>query len=138
MLEPPHVGDWKFGAKIRIEDHITDIANVPRRLKSIETQIVLRERYETAYGIYQHTDANDHFALVRHHWCEDTIVASRLRERMEAFVTNRVGKHFDVSFKEFLEQPSYVCDLMLEVLKDMPPQNKELEDLLKEMQDGKK
>lgn len=133
MVEPNHVGDWKFGVEVRIEEHIADITKVPRRLTSIETQIVLRERYETAHGIYNHANADDHFALIKHHWAEDTIVASRLRERMEAFITARVGKHFDMSFKEFLEYPPYVCDLMLEVIKDLPEQNKELMDLLEGM-----
>lgn len=139
MIEPPHVGDWKFGTNVRIEEHIEDVTKVPRRLTSIETQIVLRERYETAHGIYNHQGANDHFALVRHHWCEDTIVASRLRERMEAFKTLRVGKYFDISFKEFLEQPTYMCDLMLEVIAAAPEDNKEIQDLLNDFnKDSKK
>ena len=132
-MEPVHVGDWKFGTNVRIEEHIGDITKVPRRLTSVETQIVLRERYETAHSIYNHTDANDHFALVRHHWSEDTIVASRLRERMESFKELRIGKYFDISFPEFLKQPTYMCDLMIEVIKEAPEENKELHDLLNEM-----
>lgn len=102
-------------------------------------QILLRERYEMAHGIYDHKAAvNDHFALVRHHWCEDTIVASRLRERMEAFTDLRVGHYFHVSFTEFLNQPSYVCDLMLEILeKRAPAQEQELQDVLDEFKKTK-
>lgn len=118
---------------VRIEDHISDIVKVPKRFKSTDLQILLRERYERAHGIYDHQDANDHFALVRHHWSEDTIIASRLRERMAAFVEKQVGRHFNISFPEFLEQPSYVCDMQLEVLADMPQQNKEIEDLLDDL-----
>lgn len=49
---------------------------------------------------------------------------------MEAFVEKRVGDFFKVSFTEFLEQPPYVCDLMLEVLSNMPERHKELHDLM--------
>jgi hypothetical protein len=99
--------------------------------------MVLRERYEQSHGIYNHAGANDHLALVRHHWSEDAISASRLRERLEAFKDNRVYQTLGLSFKEFLEQPPYLCDLQLEVLKNSPQEHsKELEDLLAEL--GKK
>lgn len=98
----------------------------------------MRERYEQAHGIYDHRAAEgDHFALVRHHWCEDTIVASRLRERMEAFRDLRIGSAFNMSFTEFLNQPPYMCDLMLEVMeKHAPQETQELNELLQEMKKG--
>lgn len=123
---------------------------MPKRFASTDVQILLRERYEQAYGIYDHlavkaaatADASrdDHFALVRHHWSEDSVVASRLRERMEAFITMRVGHNFHISFMEFIELPTYVCDLMLEVLdKRGPGESQELQDLINEMKNqGKK
>lgn len=88
-----------------------------KRLVSTSAQIVLRASYETAYGIYNHDSAEgDHpLALVMHNWAEDNIVGGRLRERMEAFARNGVGKHFHMSFEEFINQPPYVCDMMLEV-----------------------
>jgi hypothetical protein len=107
---------------------------VPKRFVSTDVQILLRERYEQAHGIYDHKAAeNDHFALVRYHWCEDAIGSSRLRERMESFIDARVGQNFNTSFPEFLNQPSYVCDLMLEVLNARAPaQEQELKDVLDE------
>lgn len=94
----------------------------------------MRERYEQAYGIYDHKAAsNDHFALVRHHWCEDTITASRLRERMEAYLDARIGQNFQLSFPDFLNLPTYVCDLMLETIeKRAPAQDQELQTVLDE------
>lgn len=141
MAATRHVGDWKFGDGVLIEDYTGDIAQVPKRFVSTDVQILMRERYEQAHGIYDHRAAEgDHFALVRHHWCEDTIIASRLRERMEAFVDARIGTAFHLSFTEFLEQPPYVCDLMLEVMeKRAPIQDQELSALLTEFKrDGKK
>lgn len=133
-----HVGDWKFGSGVRIEDHMEDIARVPKRFVSTDVQILLRERYEQAHGIYHHQGAkDDHFALVRHHWCEDSISSSRLRERMEAFLDLGVGKHFNMSWNEFIDQPTYVCDLQLEILEKRAPVNNELEDLVNELSKGK-
>lgn len=112
---------------------------MPKRFVSTDVQILLRERYEQAYGIYNHKGAaNDHFALVRHHWCEDTIVASRLRERMEAFLDFRIGQSFNMSFNDFINQPSYVCDLMIEIMeKRAPAQTQEVEALLNEFKKSK-
>ena len=100
-------------------------------------QIILRERYEQAHGIYDHKNANnDHFALIRQHWSEDAIGASRLRERLEGYLEARVMHHFGMSFKEFLEQPTYLCDLMLEVIEQRAPaREQELLDAIKELKD---
>ena len=104
---------------------------------STDVQILLRERYEQSHGIYDHKAADgDHFALVRHHWCEDAIGASRLRERMESFLEARVGQNFHMSFQDFINQPPYVCDLMLEVLQTRAPaQEQELQNVLDEFKD---
>jgi hypothetical protein len=57
---------------------------------------------------------------------------------MEAFIEARVGQHFHMSFQEFLSQPSYVCDLMLEVLNNRAPaQAQELQDLVNEFKGNK-
>lgn len=135
-----HVGDWKFGENVKIEEHLDRIIKHPTRLVSTNVQILLRECYEQAYGIYNHKAAEgDHFALVRHHPSEDAITYSRLRERLEAFLDNKVGKELNMSFTEFINQPSYLCDLQLEILSKREPDNSaELERLLKEFSAGNK
>lgn len=106
-----------FGEHVRIEQHISHITKYPNRLVSSNVQILLREAYEQAYGIYDHRNAKkDHLALVRFHASEDAITYSRLRERLEAFDDLKVGARLHMSFTEFISQPSYVCDLQLEVL----------------------
>ena len=45
--------------------------------------------------------------------------ALRLRERMEAFAEHGTGKWFSISFKEFIDMPTYVCDMMLEISENM-------------------
>lgn len=95
----------------------------------------MRESYEQAFGIYDHKNAprDDHLALVKHHWSEDSITSSRYRERLDAYLSNKVGTQLHMSFNEFISQPSYLCDLQLEVLSNRPDQNKELEELLAAM-----
>lgn len=88
-----------------------------KRLVSTSAQIILRERYEDTFGIFNHRgeEGSHPLALVMHNWSEDNITGGRLRERMEAFADNNVAKHFNISFHEFIQQPTYVCDMMLDV-----------------------
>lgn len=92
-----------------------------KRLISTSAQIILRQKYETAFGIYDHTgpDGEHPLALVMHNWSEDNVSYGRLRERLEAFAEHSVGKWFSISFKEFIDMPTYVCDMMLEISENM-------------------
>lgn len=136
--EGHHVGDWKFGDGVRIEEHTDDIAKVPKRFQSSDVQILLRERYEQAYGIYDHRgNPNDHFALVRHHWCEDAVTSGRARERFEAFLDARVYQNTGIPWDRWIEQPSYMCDMQLEILeKRAPHENREITNLANEIRDS--
>lgn len=91
------------------------------KVKSSSAQIVLRDSYETANRIFNHSSEegeSDPLALVRLHWSEDTVTGSRLHERMKQFALGNVGKVFNMSFTEFINQPTYVIELMLEVCAD--------------------
>ena len=92
-----------------------------KRLISTSAQIILRQKYETAFGIYDHEgpDGEHPLALVMHNWSEDNVSYGRLRERMEAFAEHSTGKWFNTSFKEFIDMPTYVCDMMLEIAENM-------------------
>lgn len=51
---------------------------------------------------------------------------------METFLDAKVGAptNFNMSFTDFINQPTYVCDLMLEVLeKRAPAKEKEMKDM---------
>lgn len=77
---------------------------------------MLRERYEQSHGIYDHKSSTDPYALVLMQWPEDSISSSTLRDRMEAFLNHRVAERMNLSWTQFLELPTYMCDLILEVL----------------------
>lgn len=134
------MGDWRFGDKIRIEEHMERIIKHPSRLVSTDLQIIMRECYEKAYGIYNHGSVpEDHFALVKHHASEDAISFSRMRERLEAFVTNKLGAALNMSFTEFLNQPSYLCDFQIEVISSIVPEGEEeLRKVLEELRKSDK
>lgn len=81
--------------------------------------MLLLDRYETTYGIYNHEDVGAHpFAAILMHWNQDVIIEGGLHERMKEFVSLEVGKAFNISFAEFIDQPTYVCELMLRTVKD--------------------
>jgi len=81
--------------------------------------MVLNEYYEKTYQIYNHDDPGaEPFAPILMHWNQDTITEGGLHERMKEFVMLDVGKCFNISFPEFLEQPTYVCELMLKTVRD--------------------
>ncbi len=81
---------------------------------------MLREIYETKYGIFNHDDVslNRPLALVAKHWSEDTSGSYRLHELLEKFSLNQVNKYFGLSFVEFLELPTEYCESILEVAAD--------------------
>lgn len=91
------------------------------RLESIDAQLVLRDRYEIDHQIYKHDvpGAENPCALVLKHWCEDTITKGELYERMRQFASVKIGEYFNLSFSEFLEQPSFVVEMMIEVAAEL-------------------
>jgi hypothetical protein len=83
--------------------------------------MLMRERYETVYGIHNHdaevSNGNPYrpLALVAMHECEDSSTGSVLYERIELFAIREVPKYFGLSLKEFLEFPTDYCLHILEV-----------------------
>lgn len=79
--------------------------------------MVLRDRYETLFQIYNHSlEASDHpFALIMMNWNEDVVSHGTLYERMRQYIDMEIQKYFGLSFNEFIDQPTYVVMLQLEV-----------------------
>lgn len=74
------------------------------------------------------------------HWAEDSISSSTLRERFEAFLDYRIGSVCNISWPDFLKQPSWMNDWIIEVLKNRKPEDDGFSALQKvlESQNGKK
>lgn len=82
--------------------------------------MVLRDRYETSFQIYNHNEkAGEHpFALIMMNWNEDVLSSGPLHERMNQFIDRDIQKYFGLSFSEFIDQPSYVINMQLEVAEE--------------------
>jgi hypothetical protein len=117
MLEGDrHVGDPMFGFGVDPAVALQDLLERAKNMCSTDAQIALRDSYETSFGIYRHDAPNldDPFALIRMHWSEDTVTGSRLHERMSEYLDADIGKFFNLSFNEYIDNPTYICDFMFQ------------------------
>lgn len=98
------------------ESPIHDLLDHAPRLSAPDAQLVLMERYETHYRIFNHdVDTSNPLSLVSLHSGEDVCVGSMLYHRIEQFRDREVHKHFGLSFIEFMELPRDICAKILEV-----------------------
>lgn len=87
------------------------------QLKTSDAQLLLRDSYETMFGIYNHETAplDRELAIMAMHPAEDAHTDSLLYERIEQFGQKQVTKYFGLSLTEFLEYPR---DLVFKVLEE--------------------
>lgn len=85
-------------------------------LCSSDSDLLLREAYDTAYGIYNHdlTAEDRPLALIAFHGAEDTMTQSLLYERVRHFKEKQIGKYFNMSFDKFIELPTDLCLYMMD------------------------
>jgi hypothetical protein len=113
-----HVAHGDFGDGVKPENSIARLLKQPKRLLSTEAQLVLRDYYENDYGIYPHEkeEANNPFAMVLYHWCEDSSVL--LHEQMKRFVQFDVKNFFGLSWIEFMKLSTSECEMIMRVCAD--------------------
>lgn len=88
------------------------------KLHPTDAALVLRERYETMFKIYDHdhpSAADRPLASIAMHWAENNSAGSLLYERIEQFEERKIYQRFGVSLAEFLELPRDVCSHLMEV-----------------------
>jgi len=108
---------------------LSDLIDQSPRLKSTDAQIVLRDRYETYFGVYNHSAQPAHpFGLISMNWTEDNVTGGPLSERMHQFVDYRIGEYFKVSFDEFIDRPTWQCDLMIKTASEFMRREKPIID----------
>lgn len=88
----------------------------PTKLTSIGLQLLLRNYYETYYGLQNYATVSEtnpipHIAFLDE---EDVFEVSAWRERLASFRKAKVHQTFGVSWNEFLELPRDQCLAMLE------------------------
>lgn len=118
---------------MQITDALRKALRAAPKLCSTDVRIVMLELYETEYGIYNHRDDSQQrpMANIAMHAAENTSEGSLLYERMRLFAENKVGIHFNVSFMEFLEQPTDICKKQMEIAAQLTTTlNKDTTDVL--------
>ena len=98
-----------------------DMVRLAPQIKSVAAQLILRDRYETLYGIHNHEveDPNHPIPMAAMWDSEDAYSGSLLDERLEHFVDKQVGKWFNISLPDFLELPTEIVTKMLEIATKM-------------------
>jgi hypothetical protein len=87
---------------------------------STDAQILLREAYETTYGIYNHDSDNAHpFSLVLNSKKEDYLSFGPLYKLLVKYRLKDVNKTFGLNLKEFLSLPREFTEIILEICENV-------------------
>lgn len=134
--------DPYFGSNVEeINFGFNQLVKLAPKLKSAQAQLLIRDSYETTHHIFDHNSelGQDPMALIRMHWSEDMVTNGRLHQWLRKFAERNIGQIFNTSLSEFLEQPTYMCELMYEVAGDKGiQQNAEAQALLNNLNNGAK
>jgi hypothetical protein len=75
----------------------------------VDAQIVLRELYETHFGIYNHADPvlnkDRPFSSVAYHPCESINDFTLMEDRMRNYINFGIYETFHMTFQEYLSFP---------------------------------
>lgn len=87
---------------------------MPKQLSS-DTQLVMRERYETTFGIHDHDDPNTHpLALMTLHAAENSSKGGMFEQRIEDYMAYDVLKYTGISLKDLLSWPREKVEITFE------------------------
>lgn len=115
-----HVGNVGFGLDLDFIEQFETVINIEGMLTQSRADFWRIMRYETSYGIFNHDidmSPESAMAIVAMHPAEDPIIGSRLRERLERFVDYQVNTKLGLSWAEFVQQPTWLCDEQFRVCK---------------------
>lgn len=87
------------------------------KLRQSETEILVRDEYESAFRIRPHglDPARHPLADIEMMAAEDPGWASVLREQMELFTHKEITRLFGMSWVDYIRMPSPMADLMIDV-----------------------
>jgi len=96
---------------------IAELIEKAPKMNSVESTLVLRDFYETHYGIYNHLSGSTArpLASVAMHDAEENGRHSSAYEIIKVIAESEVLKHFGMSLIEFLSMPREYVTYMLEV-----------------------
>lgn len=89
-----------------------------KTLSSVESQILLRELYDSNFQIAQHGDVRRPLSLVSMQTKETIGPFSREFRVYRRFAALRVGELFNISVNEFLQLPREKVEMMFQIAED--------------------
>lgn len=89
------------------EQYQNDIMANIKKMGSIDTQISLRQYYETVFGVFDHpaNEASRPMSVVALYDTEENGRTSLLRARIEQYIKSSVNKYTGLNLQEFLSMP---------------------------------
>jgi hypothetical protein len=111
----------EFGEKVDASAMISEQLAIFPKLSSVDATLLMRDRYETYFGIHNHDadESNDPLALVAYRAAEDNKPASRLYERITEFAERKVPRYFNMSLDEFMGCPRDIIEHILVTCRKM-------------------
>jgi hypothetical protein len=104
-------------------------------MNSIDGQLVMKDLYETEYGIYDHLSGskNRPLASVAMHDMEDINDGSLLEEAANKYISKGIYDAFHLTLLEFLELPIDVIELLFSICdSEQSKKSKAISDISKE------
>lgn len=89
-----------------------------KTLSSYESQLLLRDLYDTNFKIATHEDARRPMSLVAMQTKETVGPYSRMYRVYRRFAALKVGELFNISIERFLQQPREQVELMFQIAED--------------------
>lgn len=85
---------------------------------SIAASIYLQQAYETDYGIEDHERHNaSPLSTVLYRDTEHYLSAIQHGSLMREYRKNKIKDYFGISFNEYITEPPYICELMINEVK---------------------
>lgn len=90
------------------------IENIPKLDNVIDAQIVLKDLYDTEYGIYNHLNRSRKrpLASVAMHEAEDINTGSLLEEVLRIYTQKNIKDIFNLSLLEYLDLPRDIIQML--------------------------
>lgn len=116
-----HIADPRFGiylpGNLTFHDYLSQILTDISKLKGIDAQIVLRQFYETKFGIFDHIlNGNQRpLSTVALYDAEENGPSSLLYSRIESYMRSEVYKHTGLNLVEFLNLPREIVQLIFRI-----------------------
>jgi hypothetical protein len=107
------------------------------QLESVDAQMVMRDLYETEYGLFNHLapHAQRPLAAVALHKQEDLNTNSSLEYACRLYVKHRIYDVFHLNVLQFLDLPPDVIEMLIVIAKEQTvSHNKAMAQVEKEMQ----